>query len=63
MKFRTSLNMDAVQEQVQSQLDKLIDAGIPMVYEEDGRVIEVKVLKTRTTPLNSNKMKHMTAAE
>lgn len=55
--------MDAVQEQVQSQLDKLIDAGIPMVYEEDGRVIEVKVLKTRTTPLNSNKMKHMTAAE
>ena len=60
MSYRTKLNMKAVQDQVQIELDKMIDAGIPMTYEEVGQIIEVKKLPTSHP---SPKAKLMTAAE
>lgn len=45
MKFRTSLDMDAVQTEVTTELNKMRAAGVPMVHMENGKVLEVKVLK------------------
>ncbi len=46
MKFRTSLDMNAVQTEVAAELNNMRAAGVPMVHMENGRVLEVKVLKS-----------------
>ena len=48
MKFRTNLDMESVQAEVTAELDKMRAAGVPMVHIENGKVVEVKVLKATT---------------
>ena len=48
MKFKTILDMESVQAEVTAELDKMRAAGVPMVHIENGKVIEVKVLKAPT---------------
>ena len=40
MKFRTGLDMDAVQAEVQKELAEMRAKGIPLVFERDGRIIQ-----------------------
>ena len=63
MKFRTSLDMNSVQTEVTAELDKMRAAGVPMVHIENGKVVEVKVLKASTNSNHPPARGYLSAAE
>ena len=63
MKFRTNLDMDSVQAEVSAELEKMRAAGVPMVHIENGKVVEVKVLKAKTISNSTTARGFLSAAE
>ena len=63
MKFKTNLDMDSVQAEITAELEKMRAAGVPMVHIENGKVVEVKVLKASTETHSTPVRGFLSAAE
>ena len=63
MKFKTNLDMDSVQAEIIAELEKMRAAGVPMVHIENGKVVEVKVLKASTETNSTPVRGYLSAAE
>ena len=61
--LRTKLNMDSVRSDVANELASILEAGVPLVYRENGIIVEVKKLDNTNAEFPTEKHYVRTAAE
>ena len=61
--LRTKLNMDSVRSDVANELASILEAGVPLVYRENGIIVEVKKLDNTNAEFPTEKHYFRTAAE
>lgn len=61
--LRTKLDMESVRADVAKELSAILEAGVPLVYRENGIIVEVKKLDTVKSDNLSQEIHFHTAAE